>query len=134
SCHPGAPPADSAADRPCDRARHAREDRRRITAQEVAALNVRLLPSSVASATRRSLCFSLGNNARAYLMSRSPPLSAAAFGASVEIKQAVTATLTGTKMGNVLSVPKTTPALRFQRWYYGRPTQPIPALHGRPGN
>jgi DNA-binding GntR family transcriptional regulator len=37
----------------------------------------------------------------------------------VEIKQEVTATLTGTKIGRVLSVPKGTPALRFQRWYYG---------------
>jgi GntR family transcriptional regulator len=38
----------------------------------------------------------------------------------VEIKQEVTATLTGAKIGKALSVSKTTPALRFQRWYYGK--------------
>jgi DNA-binding GntR family transcriptional regulator len=37
----------------------------------------------------------------------------------IEIKQEVTATLTGAKIGKALSVPKNTPALRFQRWYYG---------------
>lgn len=37
----------------------------------------------------------------------------------VDIKQEVTATLTGAKIGKVLSVSKNTPALRFQRWYYG---------------
>jgi DNA-binding GntR family transcriptional regulator len=37
----------------------------------------------------------------------------------VEIRQEVTATLTGARIGKVLAVPKSTPALQFKRWYYG---------------
>lgn len=36
-----------------------------------------------------------------------------------EIRQEVTATLTDARTAKILSVSKGTPALRFQRWYYG---------------
>lgn len=37
-----------------------------------------------------------------------------------EIRQEVTATITEAPIAKILSVTKGTPALRFQRWYYGR--------------
>jgi DNA-binding GntR family transcriptional regulator len=37
-----------------------------------------------------------------------------------EIRQEITATRTKARMAKILGVPKNTPALQFQRWYYGR--------------
>jgi hypothetical protein len=37
----------------------------------------------------------------------------------IERNSEVSATLTGGKIGKMLSVPKSKPALPFQRWYFG---------------
>jgi ribosome modulation factor len=77
------PVADVSSRPPCAAARHTREDWRRVPAQKMAASTVGPQSSSIANAARRSLCFSLRNNARAFLMSRSAPLSASVFRATV---------------------------------------------------
>ncbi len=43
----------------------------------------------------------------------------------IEIRQEVTAILTDARVAKILSVAKGTPALRFQRWYYGRDASPM---------